>query len=107
MQAGSRRGNRAAFAGKDGLVALPVFVRIGAVNVRRQRHVADALERRPEIFNRRKTQQIARQKLPRSSTSAVEFDFPDGGGKDETFADCDLSARFDKGAPLVLSDAVR
>ena len=49
VKPGGRRRDGASFAGEDGLVALAVGGRIGALDVGRQGHVADALEGGVEI----------------------------------------------------------
>jgi hypothetical protein len=47
VKAGSRRRDRAALAGVDGLVAVAVEFRIRALDVGRQRHMADRVDRVP------------------------------------------------------------
>src|SRR5712692_2254345 len=50
VQPGGRSGNGAGLLCENGLVALTVGGLIGAINVRRQRHVAQALERGVEVL---------------------------------------------------------
>src|ERR1700719_3469153 len=50
VQSRGRRGDRAPFAGEDGLVALPVGGAVAAFDVGRQRHVAEAVEGGVHVF---------------------------------------------------------
>ncbi len=52
VQTGRGRGHRAALLGEDRLVAIAIRVRIVAVNIRRQRDVADAIENGEEVVDR-------------------------------------------------------
>ena len=68
VQAGGGRGGGAGIGGEDGLVALTVFGGVGlclvAMDVRRQRQMADALQRGVEVGDRRKAQRALAEVAP-------------------------------------------
>ncbi|MNQ28242.1 hypothetical protein D3C85_415150 [compost metagenome] len=72
VQPGGRCSHRAGLGlvGIDGLVALAVGVLVGAVDVRRQRHVADALEQRQHRLGKAQLEQrsVAHHHLGRAAT---------------------------------------
>ena len=55
VQACRGRGHRAFFPGIDGLIALAVSRSIGPIDVRRKRHMANALDFGEEILRRERT----------------------------------------------------
>jgi hypothetical protein len=102
VQAGGGRGDGAAFAGEDRLVALAVGGGIVAADVGRQRDVADAVERGEKIIDRLETQQ-ALAELAALQHLGFERDGAVGRGKDENLADGDFPSRTDEGAPEVFA----
>jgi hypothetical protein len=102
VQACGGRGDGAAFAGEDRLVALAVGGSIVAADVGRQRDVADTVERGEEVIDRLETKQTLAE-LASLQHFGFEGDGTVGRGKDENLADGDLSSRTDEGAPEVFA----
>jgi len=102
VQACGGRGDGAAFAGEDRLIALAVGGSIVAADVGRQRDVADTVERGEEVIDRLEAQQ-ALTELAALQHFSFEGDGAVGRGKDKDLADCDLAAGPDEGAPEVFA----
>ena len=97
VQTSGGRGYRSAFARIDGLIALPVRRTIGAFNVRRQRHVADAFDERNEVRNRRETNcpfsELSAGKHFRLKLILI--------AEEQRFANSNLPARVDQALPFI------
>ena len=72
VEPGGRGGDRARLAGEDGLVALPVLGPVRALDVGRQRHVAEALEvRLDRLGEAHEPPAVAERSATTSAPSAV------------------------------------
>jgi hypothetical protein len=100
VEAGGGGGDRAGVAAVDGLVALLVGVGVGAVDVGRQGHVADAAECGKEVRDRGEFKQ-ALAELAALENLGLENGFAGGAGEDEPLADGHLAAGADESAPAV------
>src|SRR6266568_4747646 len=106
VQSRSGSGNRTAFPRKDRLVPLSVSLRVVAPNVRRQRHVPDAVERPKEIIHRRKSQQ-ALAELAALHYFGFERDLAVGRWERQPLAHADLFPRLHQRAPRVFASRFR
>ncbi len=101
---GGGRGYRARVARKDGLVTLAIRVRIVAADIRRQGHVADAIESGKKIVHRGKVQKAVAELSPVEHFS-FEFDSSRGRRKDKVLAYSNFLAGLDEGAPAIVASA--
>ena len=106
VQTGCGRGNRTTFARKHRLVALAIGVRIVAANVGRQRHVADAVEYRKEIIDRRKPQH-AFAKFAAIEHLRFKFDLAGFRWESESFANGNFLSGLDERPPCILRTGLR
>ena len=102
VQSGCWSGNRTALVRKDRLIALAIRIRIIASDVRRQGHMAYAVEDCKEILH------WVEAKQPFAVGAALkhfgfEFDGAGGRGKDQALTDGYFSAWTNEGAPEVFS----
>src|SRR5437868_2358897 len=73
MQSRSRRCHRATLAGIDRLIALAIGRAVEAVNIRRQRHVTDALDSSKKISQRREPNPSLSETAALQSTPTDDF----------------------------------
>jgi len=102
VQAGGGRGNGAAFACKDGLIADTIEVGVVAMDVRRQWRMADGVEHGEEVVNWRELEQTLTE-LATLEDFGFERDGAGGRGKDEALADGNLAAGANESAPAVVA----
>ena len=72
MQPGSRRRHRAGALGIDGLITLAIGGIVRAVYIRRQRHMADPIEQRQNLFGKAQLEQRVMPRKHLRLTSAIE-----------------------------------
>ena len=101
VQAGGGRGYGSAFARVNGLVALAIILLIAAVNVGRQRDVADAIEGSVEIVDRLEAEEAVAV-LAAFEDFGLEFDGAGWRGEHENLADGDFASGTDERAPAVI-----
>ena len=102
MQAGGGRRYRSPLLGEDGLVSLAISVRVIAMNIGREWHMANAIEDGEEIVDRGELEQ------PIAELSALkDFGFENNGAvgsrEHEAFADGNFSSGAHERAPEVVS----
>src|SRR2546427_11328547 len=96
VQPGGRSGHSAGLLCENSLVALTVGGLIGAINVRRQRHVAQALERGVEVLPGMKAERTLSE-----FSAADDFCFQPALSKDHAFARRQLPSRMNQRFPNV------
>ena len=102
MQACGGRGDGTTLAGENSLIAVTIGVGVVAMDVRRQRNVADGVEYGEEVVNRRELEQ-ALAELATLEDFGFKRDRAVRRGKDEALADGDFAAGTNESAPAVVA----
>ncbi len=97
VEAGGGGGNRSALPGVDGLIAIAIGRGIGAVDVGRQRDVADSFYAGKEIIDGREAD-LALTKFAAGDDLGMEFVII---AEEKMFSDSDLSPGSDETFPIV------
>ena len=101
VKAGSGRSDRAMRPGVDGLIAVAVSRGVGAVNIRRQGHVTDAVKSGEKVGNGNKTES-ALAKFSGGNNLGVKDRLIGCIGKDELIAGADFAPWANERAPVAV-----